>query len=1092
MNLSHVALPPPMPALSSGSTLPRASPLTGDNTSAMSSQSESQDLVWDTDAHEDASSTTSITETVSHNESAEPMTTLSLFEAIITTYPPVLESLLSQIATTALLDLYHTSPYLRDFLRNYPLAWKTLSFRLPQPAVVVGSPGNETPDGRERQSKAYSFDALLKMVVQPYGKILTRLDLCNTAVSGIALVGSVLAPRLDTLQHLSVRGCKNVSIKYHIVPFLEPYTLKDSPWTKNDLALKSLYTYRCRHHRRRPYLPSSLIRRDSDSDPTHQLIEICHQLGIWTDTAWCPTPGGRCFRRKDYHAGRAGPQNMEVWVPFDRLWRSSNRLGPVDSGKMLGDTDGRLWEISETGQDGEPLGTEGGMSKGEGKHVPAHDRKSHRIFVDEIKCAQCSDVILERCESCSVRMHCMGCRKTLCASCAFNRPMPRKRVKTRHFTNLAFGPGATLGSTLSQASGSPMSLEDHNRHAKPPPTNRFWWAPGSTRSPNLMNESAHDEDSSDSEDGGNMHNGLPIPLNREPPKLNMHWCCLEPIFSGGGGIAVLGIGLGGRGADKIRAAPLPRTKQFEDPDFANQLRPVDYVRELKNNGLYEYVLGEDVDILSYLKQDSLDLQAHTCPRGLCQDCHRSFRWKVSCRACKNPLCKEHDFRALKFRKCGFRDMHTEREYARTHNQSPRLVIPEFNPNSTSTKDSEQTPTASSSSQQAVDDLDILETTLMSQSQILFPPTAPAAVDMSASTSLSSHASNVDAFLGSGTLPFVPVSQSRPRSFSASGVRSRNSGSWANSSRVPNPIANPLPLPCHPRHPVQWEGCGAYFCQYPRPVGDNRNQCPAVLKECTDCGVFVCDQCSGLNPTCTCSFCTVNFHCPHCSRKKEVKALCRLEDENQARIEAEKRAEMKKVKEQEEKNLADDMAETVYEFFTSLYETLAPELIDAVAYMGIDDNEDESVHGMDAAVELVVSSPDSITVTTEFGVSEEPSNTTTITGGEGGTADGTSTQLPPSSIDGIEFEAGTLEDQNQNMLNMGPALLDSTVPTEVSVAIDVSMETDTHDLTPDDGDDADIDTDDFDATDFDGESMLIDEFIDDGALTPITGSTEVAV
>jgi hypothetical protein len=658
----------------------------------------------------------------------------------------------------------------------------------------------------------------------------------------------VIAPRIDSLQHLSVRGCKNVSIKYHIVPFLEPYTVKASPWIQKDLALKSLYTYRCRHHRRRPYLPSSLIRRDSDSDPTHQLIEICHQLGIWTDTAWCPTPGGRCFRRKDYHAGRAGPQNMEVWVPFDRLWRSSNRLGPVDGEGKLGSADGRLWEIGETGQDGEPLGTENGQFKGEGKHVPAHLRKSHTVFIEELNCAQCNEVISERCESCSVRMHCMGCRKTLCASCAFNRPIPRKRKKTRHFASLAFGPSASLGSTMSQASGSSSSLADQNRAAREPPTNRFWWAPGVTRSPNLMNETAQDDDSSDSEDGGNMNNGLPMPpANRDPPKLNMHWCCLEPIFSGGGGIAVLGSGLGGRGAEKIRAAPLPRAKEFEDPDFSHQLRPVDYVRELKNNGLYEYVLGEDVDVLSYLKQDSLDLQAQTCPRGLCQDCYRSFRWKVTCRTCKNPLCKEHDFRALKFRKCGYRDLQIEREYARAHNnEAPRLVIPEFNPRKGFGKGTERMtatnslapPNHSLFSDQGSESS---EAAPLSQSQILVPPAAPAAVDMSPSPSSSSQRSTTDLFPNSNTLPYAPVSSSRPRSFSASGVRSRNSGSWQNSPRAPvNTITNPLPLPCNPRHPVQWEGCGAYFCQFPRPAGDNRSQCPAILKECSDCAVLVCD------------------------------------------------------------------------------------------------------------------------------------------------------------------------------------------------------------------------------------------------------------
>jgi hypothetical protein len=823
----------------------------------MSTQQQSQtDLFWDTEhahAHTHAVAPIAKSSTRAGKEPACQDAPLSLFETVITSYPPVLESLLAQIPTVALLDLYHTSRHLRDFLRKYPLAWKTLSFRLPQPAVTVGSPGNETPDSRERASKAYSFDALLKQIIAPNGTRLTSLDLCNTAVTGIALVGSVLAPRINTLQHLSVRGCKNVSIKYHIVPFLEPYTLTDAPWIKKDLALKSLYTYRCRHHRRRPYLPSSLIRRDSDSDPTHQLIEICHQLGIWTDTAWCPSPGGRCFRRKDYHAGRAGPQNMEVWVPFDRLWRSSNRIGPVEGTSTLGDHDGRLWEISETGQDGEPLGTENGHIQGEGKHVPAHLRKSHGIFVEEVKCAQCSDVILERCESCSVRMHCMGCRKTLCASCAFNRPIPRKRAKTRHFANLAFGSSHTLGGTLGQAAGSFSSLEDRNDEDKAE-RNRFWWAPGATRSPNLMNESANEDDSSDSEDGGNLHNGLPALQNREPAKLNMTWCCLEPIFSGGGGIAVLGTGLGGRGADKIRAAPLPRTKQFEDPDFSNQLRPVDYIRELKNNGLYEYVLGEDVDILSYLKQESLELQQQTCPRGLCQDCYKSFRWKVSCRACKNPICKEHDFRALKVRKCGYRDMQTERDHVRTHNEPPqRLVIPEFNPNRASTPDPERTPTAS---QQdlffTADNESESSETPMSQSQILIASPAPNSTEMSATSSFNSTLTN-DPFAGPLNLPFVPVSSSRPRSFSVSGVRGRLAESWAVAQKtprpqVPNSITNPLPLPCNPRHPVQWEGCGAYFCQYPRPVGDNRPQCPGILKECSECAVLVCDV-SGLRQLC---------------------------------------------------------------------------------------------------------------------------------------------------------------------------------------------------------------------------------------------------
>ncbi|CAN9108711.1 unnamed protein product [Alternaria alternata] len=994
---------------------------------------------------------TTHTETTTRNDAVNSGAALSLFESIITSYPPVLESFLAQISTVTLLELYHTSRHLRQFLQRYPLAWKTLSFRLPQPAVAVGSPGNETPENRERQSKAYSFDALLKQIISPNGTRLTSLDLCNTAVTGIALVGSVLAPRIDTLQHLSVRGCKNVSIKYHIVPFLEPYTLKDAPWMQRDLALKSLYTYRCRHHRRRPYLPSSLIRRDSDSDPTHQLIEICHQLGIWTDTAWCPTPGGRCNRRKDYHAGRAGPQNMEVWVPFDRLWRSSNRIGPVEGTTKLGEHDGRLWEIAETGEDGEPLGPEGGNSAGEGKHVPVHERRSHTAFVEEVKCAQCNDTILERCESCSVRMHCMGCRKTLCASCAFNRPIPRKRVKTRHFANLAFGNSSTLGGTLGHASGSSAPLEDRSQEEKAD-QNRFWWAPGATRSPNLMNESAQDDDSSDSEDGGN--NGMPVPpANREPPKLNMHWCCLEPIFSGGGGIAVLGTGLGGRGADKIRAAPLPRTKEFEDPDFSNTLRPVDYVRELKNNGLYEYVLGEDVDILSYLKQDSLDLQQQTCPRGLCNDCYRSFRWKVSCRACKNPICKEHDFRALKVRKCGYRDLHTEREHVRSHNEPPqRLIIPEFNPNRASTPDPERTPTASSSH------LDFYSTgdnesesseTPMSQSQIMVAP-QHSSVDMSATTSFNSI-SNPEPFQLATSLSFVPISTGRPRSFSVSGVRGRPTSAWSpNSQRVPvnHAIMNPLPLPCNPRHPVQWSGCGAYFCQYPRPAGDNRPQCPGILKECSECAVLVCDA--------------------EIKQKKEEQL----------------RAIAKQRKDKEERGMADELAGAMFEFFTTVYD-------ESTGNPTIDGSSASFTH------DLPIPSPDSITVTTEFGVMEEPANLTTIS------ASGPSPyHAAYDHSDDEENNVEMTEDVNEDVeaLQQGLAQMHLTpVPGMSAHILHVPVEVEPEHIHDDNGEEsdevndtgaeADIDTDDLDAG---AESTFVDESGDDtlvgGILTPTTTIT----
>ncbi|KAL1632158.1 hypothetical protein SLS56_003892 [Neofusicoccum ribis] len=740
----------------------------------------------------------------------------SPFERILTTHPTIAESLLASLPTRSLIDLFHTSRHLRHFLAEYPLAWRTLSFRAPQPALGVNNPDGDALDGPARNAKQYALDALLIQVVVPFGTRLTSLDLCNTAVSGVRLVSRVLEPRVHTLQHLSVRGCKNVSIKYHLVPFLEPYVHPGSPWAKTtELALRSLYTYRCRHHRRRPYLPSSLMRRDSDSEPTHQLIEICHQLGIWTDTMWCTTPGGRCFRRKDYYSGRAAPGTNEVWVPFDRLWRSGNRLGPPDSDNPPAHSDGRMWEDAESGHDGEPLGTSTGWPhRGEGKDIPAHLRRSHRIFVDDIKCDQCGDAILERCEQCSIRMHCMGCRKTLCASCAFNRPIPRKRRKTnRAFTHLAFGNTNNLGMIVSSSSNtSSIAQENAAEEEERKISNRFWWAPGATRSPNLMSEIASDDDGSDSDEPGPLHGGNPLAVMNvtTPPKLNMHWCCVEPVFSGGGGIVVLGPGVGGKGADKIRATPLPKGQQYEDPDFMSVLRSPELIRELKNATLYEHVLGEQVDAVPYLQQDSLELQASTCPRSLCQDCYRTFRWKVACKACKKPLCKEHDFRALKVRKCGYRDLHLEREYLRTHTPAsippshPDLHIPAYVPPSQRAEQSSAMETQDSADSHTSSNPDIRN---LAKSWLFTSNPNQEETDMA-----NSIPGLRNAVEGSSNAPL----SSRPRALSASENRSpRSSSPWAR-QKSPNDAQQyalgkriaemerarmRLPLPGTPRHPT---------------------------------------------------------------------------------------------------------------------------------------------------------------------------------------------------------------------------------------------------------------------------------------------------
>ncbi|KAK8210456.1 hypothetical protein IWZ01DRAFT_279911 [Phyllosticta capitalensis] len=846
---------------------------------------------------------------------------LSRFERVLTTHPTIVESLLAQLPTRSLLDLYHTSHHLRDFLASYPLAWRTVSFRGPQPTLGINQFDGDPADSQARNAKQYALDSLLIQVIVPFGTRLTSLDLCNTTVSGVRLVSRVLEPRVQTLQHLSVRGCKNVSIKYHLVPFLEPYIHSASPWANtSELALKSLYTYRCRHHRRRPYLPSSLMRRDSDSEPTHQLIEICHQLGIWTDTMWCTTPGGRCFRRKDYYSGRAAPGTNEVWVPFDRLWRSGNRIGP-GSRTPSNHSDGRLWEDMETGQDGEPLGTTGGPFKGEGKDVPAHLRKSHKLFVEDIKCDQCNDPILERCEQCSIRMHCMGCRKTLCASCAFNRPIPRKRRRTnRDFTAQAFGQSSISTSTPTHSPSNSIQQHGSDGEERRRKNDRFWWAPGATRSPNLMSESTSDDDASDSDEIAVVTaNPLTITTISTPPKLNMHWCCVEPVFSGGGGIVVLGPGVGGRGADRIRATPLPKGQQYEDPDFTSIFRSPDVIREMKNASLYEHVLGEQVDIVPYLMQESLDLQASSCPRSLCQDCYRTFRWRVQCKACKRPLCKEHDFRALKVRKCGFRELHVEREHIRVYAPATKasstadLHIPPFVP--PEQRALQSSPMAVSGSSDSFASSSGAEQQNLSNHWIFNNTNAEESALANSMSSLGQSEPSIRPRA-------LSASDNRPSRSSSPWGKSRDAHSLATKSQERERARRMLPLPGSPRHPVQWRGCGAYFCQQLRPVGDCRPRCNAAMRECSACRVIVCDGCLEGNPPCKCAYCSTHYHCPTCASAPSVKKLCQRDAERAAAVKKKMEEEAQRRMEAEALVRADEAAEHVGQFFTNLFDKYA--------------------------------------------------------------------------------------------------------------------------------------------------------------------------
>ncbi|KAJ5287871.1 hypothetical protein N7478_003557 [Penicillium angulare] len=769
---------------------------------------------------------------------------ISLFERVITTNSPILESLLLQIPTDTIIKLYHTSHYLRTFLRSYPTAWRALSFRLLYPSgtlpttriIVPGMSDHES----QRQSRPYALDQLLMNVVIPFSSCLKSLELDNTAVSGQILISTVLHARRETLEHLSVRGCKNVSLKYHVIPYLTMFGLQydvdmeknigSSPATKR-LVLKSLYVYRCRHHRRRPYLSASLLRKDSDSEPTHELVILCHKLGIWTDTAWCTTPAGRCFRRRGYVSMRVPQGSPEVWVVFDRLWRCKNWIGPVNTAQSSRMHDGKLWENGDSGTYGEAVGTGEGPDMGEGKMTPAHLRRSHTQFVQAVKCDGCMEDISERCEQCSILMHCVGCRRTLCASCAYERPY------LRH---------ANSGEATENHTSNPDSL---------------WWAPGATFSPSSMHDPVPNP-----LDNNSLFNGSAPPSH---PALKFHWCCTEPIFSGGGGIS---IGTPSRDVDQVRAVPLPRGRGWEDleytvsewsktfPKYAygDPSKP-DYSLETGHLAMMKWLLGPP------------NRQVSPCPRNLCQECYDSPQWKVHCKSCSKPLCIEHDLRGLRLRICGYRDLAFEKMTI----QNRSAVNP-------------PSPSASIGHLPAYD--------LPFRTQRLVDSTNSSFIDDPPGDEVVED--NSEPLGGNSSLfPRHPN-----RSFSA--PPSNHSGSSSPSSSCFEPTFEAQ----------RWQGCQSFFCPQYRAVGDQRQRCPSHLRECKACAVYVCQDCVQSNPPCKCSYCEENYLCPNCMKDRARDGTCRRREEEKARRERKWKKDMRVLEGILELKVANEMAEFAGEFF----------------------------------------------------------------------------------------------------------------------------------------------------------------------------------
>jgi hypothetical protein len=528
---------------------------------------------------------------------------------------------------------------------------------------------------------------------------------------------------------------------------------------------------------------------------------------------------------------RAPADTKEVWVVYDRLWRSKNWVGTIDEkneasriAKASGQRDGRVWEQDEIGAEGEALGVGNDQSRyGDGKHLPMHLRKSHREFVEDKTCDNCSSVILERCEQCSVLMHCAGCRKTLCASCAFDRPFTRNR--------------------LEEAGIEGNSSEEERQ-------DKYWWAPGHSVSPCSMQD----------QDEMTNANGQVVPQTN--PTSKFKWCCTEPVFSGGGGIT-FGPGNSGRDFERMRAAPLPKGDGWEDPEFYSgsgskaevylAQEKIPYARTRLNKSDHYDVMHR---LLGPEKQPTL------VPRNLCHQCSSSRPWKVKCKACSQSICLQHDLRGLKMRLCGYRDLPSEKEALNRRQKSienmalslERLKgflparnwsnVPDFwhRNRSEGLRGLVTTPD--------IDDADSTNAELGHGSR--FPllqvnDVEQAALDSAAATTSNNNTEN--------DRPNRPTSPSSNATAAAS--RSTSPAPSVDSVIIPTPTPEKAPdeqkneIEPHPK----WSGCLSFACPQFRGSGDHRQRCSASLKECAGCKVNVCKDCADrMPPPCRCEGC----------------------------------------------------------------------------------------------------------------------------------------------------------------------------------------------------------------------------------------------
>jgi hypothetical protein len=300
-----------------------------------------------------------------------PQQHLCPLEALLSIYTPILECLVSHLPTTSKLALSQTSRSMRQLLHQYPRFFAHLDFRL---SVFESAQFDSYPLGT-----VYNLDKLLQCL--PVDSRIVSLTLDWTAVSGSFLFNKILDRCSQTLEHLSVRGCRKVSIKHHIVPHFvyqsSIFPLGDHGRDQKAPALKSLYVYKARGVRRKPFL---IDRKPADGDePSRYLTTLAANLGIWVDLGLCPTPKLRCPRRREIL--RRGKENF--CVPFDKRWRVQ------DDNEMLSEVE----------------------------HV--RRRAKEQSYGEGMECWNCAAEIPDRCEACVHQMTCTSCQKPLCHNCAY-------------------------------------------------------------------------------------------------------------------------------------------------------------------------------------------------------------------------------------------------------------------------------------------------------------------------------------------------------------------------------------------------------------------------------------------------------------------------------------------------------------------------------------------------------------------------------------------------------------------------------------------------------------------------------------------------